>query len=90
MALSRRQSIKALAAAGLLPVASVKAAEKIASMSLPAVMMTKESVNAAFETTLREGVHFERRMFHTAFALDDQKEGMAAFVQKRKPVFRHR
>ena len=65
-------------------------AEKIASFSLPAVMMIKESVNRAYESTLSEGVLFERRLFHTAFALDDQKEGMAAFVEKRKPKFKHR
>jgi enoyl-CoA hydratase len=65
-------------------------AEKIASYSLPVAMMIKESVNRAYETTLSEGVRFERRLFHAAFALDDQKEGMAAFVEKRKPTFRHR
>jgi enoyl-CoA hydratase len=62
-------------------------AEKIAAYSLPVVMMIKESVNRAYESTLSEGVLFERRMFHAAFALDDQKEGMAAFVEKRKPKF---
>ncbi|TAK44319.1 MAG: enoyl-CoA hydratase [Betaproteobacteria bacterium] len=65
-------------------------AAKIASYSIPVTMMAKESVNRAYETTLSEGVHFERRMFHAAFALADQKEGMAAFVQKRKPEFKHR
>jgi enoyl-CoA hydratase len=65
-------------------------AEKIASYSLPVVMMIKESVNRAYESTLSEGVLFERRLFHAAFALDDQKEGMAAFVEKRKPKFRNR
>jgi enoyl-CoA hydratase len=65
-------------------------AEKIASFSLPAVMMIKESVNRAYESTLSEGVLFERRLFHAAFALDDQKEGMSAFVEKRKPKFKHR
>jgi enoyl-CoA hydratase len=65
-------------------------AEKIASYSLPAVMMIKESINRAYESTLSEGVLFERRLFHAAFALDDQKEGMAAFVEKRKPKFKHR
>ena len=65
-------------------------ADKIASFSLPAVMMIKESVNRAYESTLSEGVLFERRLFHAAFALDDQKEGMAAFVEKRKPKFKHR
>jgi len=65
-------------------------AEKIASYSLPAVMMVKESINRAYESSLSEGVLFERRMFHAAFALEDQKEGMAAFVEKRKPAFKHR
>ncbi len=65
-------------------------AAKVASYSIPVTMMAKESVNRAYETTLSEGVHFERRMFHAAFALADQKEGMAAFVQKRKPEFKHR
>jgi enoyl-CoA hydratase len=64
-------------------------AERIAAYSLPVVMMIKESINRAYETTLSEGVLFERRVFHSMFALQDQKEGMAAFVEKRKPVFRH-
>ena len=65
-------------------------ATKIASYSLPAVMMAKEAVNRAYETTLAEGVRFERRLFHASFALADQKEGMAAFVEKRKPAFKNR
>jgi enoyl-CoA hydratase len=65
-------------------------ADKIASYSLPVAMMAKEAVNRAYETTLAEGVRFERRLFHATFALEDQKEGMAAFVEKRKPKFRHR
>jgi len=65
-------------------------AEKIASYSLPAVMMVKEAVNRAYESTLSEGVLFERRLFHAAFALEDQKEGIAAFLEKRKPVFKNR
>ncbi len=69
---------------------ALAAAEKIAAYSLPVVMMVKEAVNRAYESTLSEGVLFERRLFHAAFALDDQKEGMAAFVEKRKPKFRHR
>lgn len=69
---------------------ALKAAAKIAAMSLPAVMMTKETVNRAYETTLAEGVRFERRVFHAMFATEDQKEGMAAFVDKRKPDFKHR
>lgn len=63
------------------------AAAKIAGQSILAVMANKELVNAAFETTLAQGVVFERRLFHSLFAFDDQKEGMAAFVEKRKPAF---
>ncbi len=69
---------------------AMKMAEKIAAMSLPIVMMAKESVNRAFETPLAEGIRFERRLFHSMFAIDDQKEGMSAFVEKRKPDFKHR
>ena len=69
---------------------AVEAATIIAGFSLPTVMMAKEAVNRAYETTLAEGVHFERRLFHSLFATEDQKEGMAAFVEKRKPVFKHR
>ena len=69
---------------------ALAAAETIAGFSLPVVMMIKESVNAAYETTLSEGVHFERRLFHSTFASEDQKEGMAAFVEKRSPDFKHR
>ena len=66
---------------------ALKAAETIASMSLPSVMLAKESINRAFETTLAEGSRFERRVFHSLFATKDQKEGMAAFVEKRAPKF---
>jgi enoyl-CoA hydratase len=69
---------------------TMKIAATIASMSLPAVMMAKEAVNRAFETTLAEGVLFERRVFHSLFATKDQKEGMAAFVEKRPANFEHR
>jgi enoyl-CoA hydratase len=69
---------------------AVAAATTISGYSLPAVMMAKESVNRAYETTLAEGVHFERRMFHSLFATEDQKEGMAAFVEKRKPAFKNK
>jgi enoyl-CoA hydratase len=68
----------------------VKTAETIAAKSLPAVMMAKEAVNRAFEVPLAEGVVFERRVFHSLFATDDQKEGMAAFVEKRPPRFENR
>ena len=66
---------------------AMKAAETIASMSLPSVMLAKESINRAFETTLAEGNRFERRVFHSLFATKDQKEGMAAFIEKRAPKF---
>ena len=66
----------------------MRAAAKIAEQSLPALMMVKEAVNRAYETTLAEGLAFERRVFHATFATEDQKEGMAAFAEKRKPVFK--
>jgi enoyl-CoA hydratase len=69
---------------------ALAAAAQIAEFSLPSVMMAKESVNRAFESPLAEGVLFERRLFHALFATEDQKEGMAAFVEKRKPKFRHK
>jgi enoyl-CoA hydratase len=69
---------------------AMRAAEKIASFSQPAVLMAKETVNRAFETTLAEGLRFERRIFYSMFALEDQKEGMAAFAEKRSPSFRNR
>lgn len=69
---------------------AIAAATTISEYSLPAVMMAKESVNRAYESTLAEGVHFERRLFHSLFATEDQKEGMAAFVEKRKPVFKNK
>jgi enoyl-CoA hydratase len=69
---------------------ALKTAETIASMSLPATMLAKESVNRAFEISLAEGVRFERRVFHSLFATEDQKEGMAAFVAKRPPAFKHK
>ncbi len=68
---------------------TLKAAQTIAGFSLPVVMMIKESVNRAFESSLNEGLLFERRAFHAAFALEDQKEGMAAFVEKRKANFKN-
>ncbi len=69
---------------------AIRTAKQIASFSRPIVTLTKESVDRAYETTLSEGVRFERRVFHSIFALDDQKEGMAAFVEKRKPAFKNR
>jgi enoyl-CoA hydratase len=69
---------------------AMKAAQTIAEKSLPIVMMTKETVNRAYETTLSEGIRFERRVFHSMFATEDQKEGMAAFSEKRKPDFKNR
>ncbi len=69
---------------------ALSTAAKIAGLSLPIAMMAKESVNRAYETTLSEGIRFERRLFYSTFATEDQKEGMAAFVDKRKPDFKHR
>ena len=68
---------------------ALAAAAQICEFSLPAVMAAKESINRAFESSLAEGVLFERRSFHALFATEDQKEGMRAFVEKRKPAFRH-
>ena len=69
---------------------ALKVAERIAKLSQPIVMMAKESVNAAFETTLAEGIRLERRIFHSTFATQDQKEGMAAFAEKRQPDWKNR
>ena len=69
---------------------AMKVAETIASMSLPALMVAKESVNRGFETSLAEGIRFERRVFHSLFATEDQKEGMAAFIEKRPPAFKNK
>ena len=81
--------------ARIVPLASLmdeamKLAETIASMSLPSVLAAKEAVNRAYESSLAEGVRFERRLFHSLFATADQKEGMAAFIEKRQPEFRNR
>jgi len=69
---------------------AIEAATVIAAYSNPSVMMAKESINRAFEASLSEGVLFERRLFHSLFATDDQKEGMTAFVEKRKPNFKNK
>jgi enoyl-CoA hydratase len=69
---------------------ALEAATTIAGFSLPALMMAKEAINRAYEAPLAEGILFERRLFHALFATEDQKEGMAAFVEKRKAQFRHR
>jgi enoyl-CoA hydratase len=69
---------------------AVETAAKIAAFSQPIAMMAKEAVNRAFETSLAEGLRFERRLIHSMFALEDQKEGMSAFVEKRKPVFKNK
>lgn len=69
---------------------AINVAKQIAGFSRPITMLTKESVNRAYETTLSEGVRFERRVFHSVFAFEDQKEGMAAFTEKRKPAFKNR
>ncbi|WP_235487561.1 enoyl-CoA hydratase-related protein, partial [Frankia sp. AvcI1] len=67
---------------------AVAVASTIAGMSTPAAMMVKEAVNRVFETSLAEGILFERRLFHATFATADQKEGMSAFLEKRTPTFR--
>jgi len=67
----------------------MKVAETIAAMSLPSVLAAKEAVNRAFETSLAEGIRFERRIFHSLFATADQKEGMAAFIEKRPAKFKN-
>jgi enoyl-CoA hydratase len=67
----------------------MSAAKTISEMSLPILMMVKESINAAYETSLSEGIHLERRLFHSAFATEDQKEGMAAFIEKRPAKFKN-
>ncbi|MBI5163568.1 MAG: enoyl-CoA hydratase [Magnetospirillum sp.] len=69
---------------------ALKVAERIAGLSRPMVLMAKEAVNAAFETTLAQGIKLERRLFHATFATEDQKEGMAAFAEKRSPAFKNR
>jgi enoyl-CoA hydratase len=69
---------------------ALKVAERIASLGRPSVLAAKEAVNRSFEATLAEGVHFERRLFHALFATSDQKEGMAAFAEKRQPNFKNR
>jgi enoyl-CoA hydratase len=66
---------------------ALDAAEAIANMSLPVARLNKEAVNAAFETPLTQGLRYERRLFHSLFALNDQKEGMGAFMEKRPPKF---
>ena len=67
---------------------AMAAAQKIAEKSLPTILAAKEAVNRSYETTLSEGILFERRVFHSMFATEDQKEGMAAFLEKRQPQFR--
>ena len=69
---------------------AIKTAQKIADLSLPIVMLAKEAVNRAFETTLAEGIRFERHTFHSTFAIEDRKEGMTAFIEKRKAAYKHR
>ncbi len=87
---SARASWRAVVAPDKLLDEALAAASKIASYSQPIVMMAKETVNRAQETSLAEGVRFERRLFLSMFATEDQKEGMKAFIEKRKPAFRNR
>ena len=68
---------------------AMSAAKTISEMSLPIMMMVKESINASYESSLSEGIRFERRLFHAAFATEDQKEGMKAFLEKRPAKFKH-
>ncbi|MNG15617.1 putative enoyl-CoA hydratase echA8 [compost metagenome] len=69
---------------------ALQVAAQIAGLSEVAVKLNKEAVDRAFETTLAEGVHFERRLLHASFGSEDRKEGMSAFLEKRRPVWRHR
>ena len=82
--------VSRVVAASQLMEEAMAVARQIASMSLPSVMVLKESVNRAYESPLSEGVLFERRTFHALFATEDQKEGMKAFLEKRPPLFKHR
>ena len=82
--------VSRLVPADKLVVEALAVAKRIAELSRPSVMIAKEAVNRAYETTLAEGVRFERRVFHSLFATEDQKEGMAAFLEKRKPNFKNR
>ena len=82
--------VSRVVAADKLMETALQAAEKIAGFSRPAALMVKEAVNRAYETTLAEGIRFERRLFHATFATEDQKEGMTAFLEKRKPAFNNR
>ncbi|WP_343897233.1 enoyl-CoA hydratase [Craurococcus roseus] len=86
----RANLVSRVVPAGEVVAEAVKMGEAIAALSAPAVATAKEAVNRAFETTLAEGVKFERRVFHALFATEDQKEGMSAFAEKRKPAFRNR
>ncbi len=81
--------VSRIVAADKLVEEALAAATVIASMSLPVVMMVKESVNRAYESSLADGIQYERRMFHSTFATEDQKEGMSAFVEKRLPNFKN-
>ena len=80
--------VSRIVAADKLMEEALEAAKLIAAMSLPSVMMIKESVNRAYESSLSDGIQYERRLFHSTFATEDQKEGMKAFVEKRPPNFR--
>ncbi|VAV93406.1 Enoyl-CoA hydratase =_ degradation of branched-chain amino acids and alpha-keto acids [hydrothermal vent metagenome] len=82
--------VSRVVAADVLVADALKTASKIAAMSRPSVMIAKESVNRAYETTLAEGIRFERRVFHSLFATRDQKEGMQAFIDKRKAEFENK
>ena len=68
----------------------MKVAQRISELSRPAILMAKESVNKSYEMSLAEGIKFERRLFHSTFATEDQKEGMSAFIEKRPPNWTHK
>jgi enoyl-CoA hydratase len=93
--ITAEQALAAGLVSRIVPIANLleealKISDKLGSLSLPTLLMTKESINRAFETTLSEGIRFERRLFHASFATEDQKEGMAAFIEKRPPVFNNK
>jgi len=86
----RSNLVSRVVAADKLMDETLAVAERIASMSQPVAIMAKEAINRAYETTLSDGINVERNLFHSTFALEDRSEGMAAFIEKRKPVNKNR
>src|SRR5262249_51787125 len=82
--------VSRIVSAGELLPEAVKVAERIAGMSRPVVMMVEKAIKPGYETNLFGGVRIERRLFHSTYAIEDRREGMAAFTEKRKPAFRNR